>query len=218
MNIGYFKYYIFIWSAACILALIVILRNSSSCVIFRKSYFLFLSKPWKIITFMIATASMTLMAPFSGDYTWDYYDALSMSFMTFYTAPWAVGIFYRFFKRMVSFGQMYAALCIMFFVSSWFYDLYILLRDGFYPPTWLHNLLISSTLFFAAGLFWNLDWEKDKGVVFAFQWDDWIDHPSESKFLKIILFAFPLMFFVFIILAMFLFNYFYAFIEQIKFY
>jgi hypothetical protein len=55
------------------------------------------------------------------------------------------------------------ALCLWLFSASWSYDLYLLLRDGSYPVTWLANLFASSLLYLSAGLFWNLHWTARTG-------------------------------------------------------
>ena len=43
------------------------------------------------MTFVVATAGITLIAPYSGDPTWDYVDSVFMSVLAFATAPWVVG-------------------------------------------------------------------------------------------------------------------------------
>ena len=128
---------------------------------------------------------MTLIAPYTGDHTWDYIDAAGMAVLTFLTAPWAVGVFYRVFRRQASLADVYIALCLMLFGSSWFYDAYILWRDSVYPATWLQNLIISPTLYIAGGLFWNLDYEEGIGIRFAFQRSDWFRVVPESGFRRI---------------------------------
>jgi len=52
-------------------------------------------------------------------------------------------------------------------------DLYILLRDKIYPPTWYNNLYISGGITFIAGLFWNLYYRDDHGLTFAFTMEEW---------------------------------------------
>jgi hypothetical protein len=149
-----------------------------------------------VLTFLVATTVTTLAAPYSGDCTWDYCDAIGMSVLTFVTAPWAIGAIYRCFMRSLSWSDLYVALCLMFFASSWFYDGYILIRDGHYPDTWLPNLFISVPIYIAAGLFWNLDWKKGHGVLFLFRHPNWYLEHSGAKFSQIIWVALPFMVFV----------------------
>ena len=47
------------------------------------------------------------------------------------------------------------------------YDFYILARDRFYPRSWWSNLIASSVLYVAGGMFWNLEHREGRGVVFA---------------------------------------------------
>ena len=58
-----------------------------------------ISKTWKLITFIIAFISFNLIGPFSGDPTWDLYTSSAMSLLTYLSAPWSVGIFYKFLKK-----------------------------------------------------------------------------------------------------------------------
>jgi len=44
-------------------------------------------------------------------------------------------------------GSTPTSLCVWLFSASWFYDLYIVLRDGSYSPYWLPNLFLSSILY-----------------------------------------------------------------------
>lgn len=195
------------WVSACIVAFIIIMRNPRSVALFRRSYLRFILKPWKVVTFLVAASVMTLAAPYSGDYTWDYFDASVMSLMTFLTAPWAVGVLYCFIRGRETPAQAYVALCTMLFVSGWFYDAYILLRDGFYPPTWLYNLPLSSFLFIVAGLLWNLDWQEGRGVVYAFQRETWFEHSSGTGFKKVFWVALLFMSFVAFIIGLFVWDF-----------
>lgn len=178
MNI-FFKIYTLLWILMCLGALLICIRNRESFVFFHKKYWLFLFKPWKLITITIACLFMTLIAPYSGDYTWDYIDGSVMSLLTCFTAPWSVGILYRFWKkRKISFKQVFVTLCFWMFSISWFYDIYMYLRDNVYPPTWYSNIPLSSICYICAGLLWSLDWKKEKGVFMSFDEDDW---PNISK-------------------------------------
>ena len=87
--------YLVCWISACIIAFSMFIKDRNAYPFFNRDYWLFLSKPWKVITFLMATSGMTAIAPNSGDPTWDYFDAIFMSLLTFLTAPWAIGALYK---------------------------------------------------------------------------------------------------------------------------
>ena len=191
------KLYIAGWTAACFVAVGMLIKKRIELQSNLKPYLKFLLVPWKLITFIIAAAGITLVAPYSGDYTWDYLDAIVISMLIYLTAPWSIGVFYRFFQKRSFLSDVYLAICFTLFSSSWFYDGYIFWRDGIYPPTWLSNLIISPTFYIAAGLFWNLDYETGKGAVFAFQHKDWFRHEFKTPVRKILWIMAPFMLFAF---------------------
>jgi hypothetical protein len=75
-----------------------------------------------------------------------------MSVLAFTTAPWVVGTLYLGVQRRVSWAHVYIAICLWLFSASWSYDLYLVIRDGAYPNTWLANLFASSVLYMRWGL------------------------------------------------------------------
>ena len=159
--------------------------------------------PWKVITFVIAATGMTVIAPYTGDPTWDTVDALFMSVLTYLTAPWAVGILYRALRRKAGWGETYIAACLWLFSASWSYDLYLVWRDGIYPPTWQANLYLSSILYLLAGMFWNLDWTAGRGLHFAFMQDGWPAPNPNPVFAKLLWLGLPIMLFVAILILAF---------------
>lgn len=184
--------YILSWSLCLIVAVVLFLRKGH----IRDNisdYRLFLFVPWKTATFIIAAAGITLAAPYSGDPTWDYLGSIVMSALTFLTAPWAIGAIFRSLKARARWSDIFIALCLMLFASSWFYDTYILLRDGVYPATWLLNLIISPTFYITAGLFWNLEHHPERGMIFSFQRDTWYHENSRTSFRRLIWIAIPRM-------------------------
>lgn len=201
----FFHIYILVWGSACIFSVILYLIDKDSYAFSHPNYWRFLLMPWKLVTFVIATIGLTVIAPYTGDPTWDYFDALFMSLLTFFTAPWAIGVMYKVAKKELPFRQAFVAICIWMFSASWSYDLYLLIRDGYYPATWLPNIFESSALYISAGLLWNLDWRKEKGVIFSFMERDWPVPSSHSVFHKILWFALPLMIFVTLLILLFLF-------------
>lgn len=145
---------------------------------------------------------MVLIAPYSGDATWDYLDAFFMAVLTYATAPWVAGIFYKFRLHKVSAKQAYIALCVWLFSASWSYDIYLLLRDKYYPFTWYANMVLSSILYWCGGLLWSLDWQPDKGVFLSFITEGWPEISRGNVFGKIIKKGFIYILVVVILLGM----------------
>jgi hypothetical protein len=202
---SFFYLYISLWASACLFAIVLYILYRESFSITFQGYFRFLFKFWKIVTFIISATGLTLIAPYTGDPTWDYIDAMFMSLLTYCTAPWAIGVLFKTLKRELSSKHAYVAFCVWLFSASWSYDLYILIRDGSYPITWLSNIFASSVLYILAGLLWNLDWRKERGMIFSFMEDDWPGVSTHSVFPKILLFALPIIALVgFLILFFFL--------------
>ncbi len=166
------KIYFICWVCAVAAAFITMIWNRNDCVFFKKSYWIFLFEPWKVLTFLLATAIITIAAPYSNDPTWDTQDSILISVLTYTFIPWSMAVIYRRIKYKTFKNQFFAAL-ILFFVPCWAYDFYILLRDGKYPIMWCENLYLSGGIVFLAGLFWNLTWQENKGVIFAFTLDEW---------------------------------------------
>lgn len=185
--------YLFLWGIACVIALVFLVRQRKVLELFKVSYWRYILQIWKVVTFVIATIGLVVLAPYTGDPTWDYIDATFMSVLTYVTAPWVVGVLYRNYKKMHSWGQVYIAFCLWMFSASWSYDLYLLIRDGFYPNTWFSNIFASSVLYLSAGLLWNLKWVKGRGVVFGFMESDWFGEAGNNSFYKVLWFALPFM-------------------------
>lgn len=189
----FFTAYVISWTTASFVALLLLVANRRRFVLFQRRYLLFLFRRWKIVTFGIAAAGLILIAPYTGDATWDYIDAGFMSVLTYLTAPWTAGILYRAIRGKGSYVEAYCAVCVWLFSSSWSYDLYLLLKYGAYPVTWLPNIFASSVLYAAAGLMWNVEWREGRGVIFGFMTDEW-PRPGEGReFNKIVWLAIPIM-------------------------
>ncbi len=181
------------WIAACLLAASLIVRQRADLELFQARYWRFLLQGWKVATFVVATVFLTVIAPYTGDPTWDYVDALFMSALTFVTAPWVMGTLYLAIRRRVALARAYIAACVWLFSASWSYDLYILLRDGAYPETWLPNLFLSSVLYVSAGLLWSLEWSERRGVVLQFTEPYWPERDAVRRLGRIVWFALPFM-------------------------
>lgn len=165
--------YTITWALLCGAAIVVMLSESRSYVLLSRAYWRYLSAPWKIVSFGIAFGFFLIVAPYTGDPTWDRVDASFMSLLTFATAPWSVGTLYRVAQRKLPARQAFVASCAALLSASWSYDLYVFLRDGFYPRSWFGNLIASSVLYAAAGLMWNLAHVPGRGVIFGFMDDAW---------------------------------------------
>lgn len=174
-----FRVYLTAWCAATLLAVLVAYRARRHLSLFGAAYRRSLSRPWKLGSFALAAGFFVVIAPVSGDPTWDVVDAAMMSVLTYLGAPWAVGTLYRALRRRSSGTEVYVALVAWMFSASWCYDGWLVLRDGRYPPTWASNILASSILYLSAGLFWSVTQAPGRGVVFSFMLDEW-PSPNEA--------------------------------------
>jgi hypothetical protein len=187
------KIYTLAWMLFCAIALIVFLIDKRSYVLSQREYWISIVKPWKLATFLLAGISMMVMAHYTGDPTWDAYDAGFMSLFTYATAPWAVGSLYRIVIRRLPRRQLFVVSAVWMFTVSWSYDIYILARDGRYSPMWFSNIFASSLLYFLAGILWNLDWKKGTGIILSFREEKWPYVTREKVFGKLAWFALPVM-------------------------
>lgn len=189
----FFIWYMTIWMLACLVAIGIYSRDPAAFAFSLPAYRRFISVPWKLATLVVATIGITLIAPYTGDPTWDYFDAFFMAVLTFLGAPWVVGVLFLVGRRRLPLKQMYVAVCLWMFSASWSYDFYLVLRDGRYPNTWLPNIFASSVLYISAGLLWNLDWRAERGMTFSFMESDWPSVHPTSAFNKIFWVALPFM-------------------------
>lgn len=185
--------YIAAWSISLIFTVLwVILRGDRLCI-FSQDYVKFILVSWKWITAILATGLLIGLAPYANDPSWDRVDAAFMSVLTFLTAPWVVGTWGRNHRFKSPLAVRTLALLLGLFVSSWSYDLYLFLRDGQYPVTWLGNLLVGPLLYTGAGLFWNLAWGEEKGIHFSYLDSGWPATNRPTSFRKIVIPAVILM-------------------------
>lgn len=189
------KAYVALWAFACAVAVGLYLVGRDRYVISQPRYWQFLAEPWKLAAFVAGASLITLVAPYTGDPTWDYVDGFFMSVFCFTTAPWVVGILYQAARRRARWDELYIAVCAWLFSASWSYDIYLLWRDGYYPITWFANLFASSLIYLCAGLFWNLEYLPGRGVIFSFMREGWPSRPLQSSVLRIaawgLVFAIP---------------------------
>lgn len=204
MTIGLYCYVI-CWVLFCILNIYFLVSDAKSFTICSVNYFLFLVRPWKMITFLMAMLGIVAIAPYTEDPTWDYINASFMSVLTFITAPWSIGIIYKSLKSKSLSKSFFLAVCFWMFSASWSYDLYLLIRDRYYPITWFPNIFASSVLYISAGLLWNLDWRVERGVTFSFLEEDWFFIEKASNFGKIFWVGLPFMVIAFCAIIFFIF-------------
>lgn len=190
---NFFVIYMALWVLACLIAAVLMVRLRSTLELFQWPYWAGLFQGWKIVSFLIAATGLVLVAPYTGDPTWDHVDALFMSLLTYATAPWVVGTFYRTIRGTKHYLHTYIAMCVWMFSASWSYDLYLVLRDGSYPITWFSNIFASSVLYFSAGLLWSLENVKGRGVIFGFMDPRWPLVPKTENFTRIVWYALPFM-------------------------
>jgi len=173
------RWYIAAWGSACVAALVVAAVRGRSFAIARRAYWIGLARPWKLVTFAGAFAGIVLVAPRSGDPTWDHVDAAFMALLTFLTAPWSLGVLVRASRRASTASEIYVAVCTWLFSASFSYDIYLFVRDHAYPVTWWANLFASTGLYFCGGAMWSL---RGGQPMFAFLRDDWPASLADGSF------------------------------------
>lgn len=193
------------WLLLCVVAVVLVSRQPEQHALLKCAYWQMILEPWKLLSALTATIGFMVMAPYTGDPTWDYLDAFFMSALTYATAPWVVGVFYRAARRKEPWQAVYVAVCCWFFSASWSYDLYIWVRDGQYPLTWTSNIVASSFLYLMAGMLWNLEFSPGRGVQFGFMAEPW-PQPAAQRSWRLVWIALPIMLLVAILMAQFLEN------------
>jgi hypothetical protein len=148
---------------------------------------------------------VTFAGRFTNDETWDVVTGSGMAILTFLTAPWVVGLIYQVLRGRRPLRYLIVALALLLFSSSWFYDGYLLWRDGVYTRRWAGNLMLSPFIYVAAGLLWNLeakesqDFREGWNFRFSFVREDWPSRPVDTRFGPLILASIP-----FILIAAFI--------------
>lgn len=184
--------YVAFWICFCLFAVAIVLRDRKTLRLEWADYLRFLMVPWKLVIFIPALLFVTFAGRFTDDETWDVVTGAGMSVLTFVTAPWALGLFYQVLTRKRSLRYLIVAIAACLFSSSWFYDGYLLMRDGSYTPRWLGNLLLSPIIYMAAGLLWNLEARVEGGFRFSFVRADWPKPPVDKSFRPLLIVCIPL--------------------------
>lgn len=185
------RFYVAGWCAFTILAALVAWR---SVRIDWRAALRFLLVPWKVALFVPAILFVTFAGRFTDDETWDVISGGGMSILTVLTAWWSVGTAVRVLRRRAPARELLVAAATTLFSSSWFYDGYLLLRDGAYTQRWQGNLMLSPTIYLCAGLLSNLEIDEAGALTFAFTRPDWPQPRATSKRvrLRLVLVALPL--------------------------
>jgi hypothetical protein len=199
LNISpFFAKYIAVWAPFCLVAVVILVWDRKRVVPEWPEYLRFLSVPWKLCLFVPAFLFVAFAGRYTNDETWDVVTGSGMAILTFLTAPWVVGLIYEVFAGRKPWRYLMVALALLLFSSSWFYDGYLLLRDGMYTRRWLGNLMLSPFIYVAAGLLWNLE-AKESGEFrdgwnfrFSFVREDWPSRPVDTRFGPLVLASIPL--------------------------
>ena len=155
--------------AFCLLAAVLALKDV------RPSWadeLAFLTVPWKLALFAPAIVFVTCAGRYTDDETWDMVSGGGMAALTFLTAGWSIGTLAKVVMGERPLSHAVVALALGLFASSWFYDGYLLLRDGAYTHRWLGNLMLSPIIYVSAGVLLNLE-VRGRGLGFAFTRPTW---------------------------------------------
>jgi hypothetical protein len=184
--------YILLWLSYCLLAGAIMVRDRMALRRRWRDYLRFLSVPWKLAIFAPAFLFVSFAGRFTDDETWDFVTGSGMSILTFLTAPWAIGLCCQVLAGMRPRRYLIVASALCLFSTSWFYDSYLLWRDGAYTQRWLGNLIASPVIYVAAGLLWNLEAEAGGRYTLSFKRRDWPNPPVDVSFRPLILISVPL--------------------------
>jgi hypothetical protein len=193
----FFLKYMAIWVSFCAVAVLILVWDRKRLFLEWREYLRFLSVPWKLCLFVLAFVFVTFAGRFTNDETWDFGTGSGMALLTFLTAPWVVGLIYQVFVGRRPLRYLIVALALLLFSSSWFYDAYLLWRDGVYTPRWAGNLMLSPFIYVAAGMLWNLEakdsgnFREHSGFRLSFVRADWPKRPVDTRFGPLVMVSIP---------------------------
>jgi hypothetical protein len=193
----FFVNYIAIWASFCLAAVLILVWDRKRLLQEWREYLRFLCVPWKLCVFAPAFIFVSVAGRYTNDETWDFGTGSGMAILTFLTAPWAIGLIYQVLIGRRPLRYLVVALALLLFSSSWFYDGYLLWRDGFYTRRWAGNLMLSPFIYVAAGLLWNLeakdswDFHDQRSFRFSFVRADWPSRPIDTRFGPLLLVSIP---------------------------
>jgi hypothetical protein len=188
----FFVKYVACWVTFCLLAAAILVLDRDRLRLEWRRYLSFLCMPWKVALFVPALLFVTFAGRYTDDETWDVVTGSGMSVLTFLTAPWSLGLVFQALTGRRPKRYLLVAAAMLLFSSSWFYDGYLLWRDGAYTPRWSGNLVLSPIIYGAAGLLWNLEAKGRFGFRFSFVREDWPSPPEDRRFLPLVLISIPL--------------------------
>lgn len=191
------------WISFCILAAAIVVKDRRALSAEWRQYVHFLCLPWKLAVFAPALVFVTFAGRYTNDETWDVVVGGGMSVLTFLSAPWAVGTVWKGFRRERPARLMLLAAALWLFSSCWFYDGYLLLRDGAYTSRWFGNLLLSPFIYLCAGLLWNHEARSRWLAALSFLREDWPAPPTDRRFGPIVLMGLPFALAGFVVLVAF---------------
>jgi len=200
----FFVKYLAIWASFCLVAVFILILDRKRLFLESREYLSSLCVPWKLCLFVPALIFVTFAGRYTNDETWDLVTGSGMAILTFLTAPWAIGLIYQVFVGRRPVRYLVVALALLLFSSSWFYDGYLLLRDGAYTGRWAGNLMLSPFIYVAAGMLWNLeakereDFGAGSGFRMSFVRADWPKRPVDTRFGPLVMISIP-----FIVIAAF---------------
>jgi hypothetical protein len=187
-----------IWASSCLVAVFILVWDRKRLVPEWRDYWRFLCVPWKLCLFVPAFLFVSFAGRYTNDETWDFVTGSGMALLTFLTAPWSIGLIYLVLAGRRPLRYLVVAIALLLFSSSWFYDAYLLWRDGAYTPRWAGNLMLSPFIYVAAGLLWNLEakdgWDirENSGFRLSFVRTDWPSRPVDTRFGPLVLVSIPL--------------------------
>lgn len=170
----------------------ILVRDRKRLAAELPSYLRFLAIPWKLCLFVPAFLFVTFAGRYTDDETWDIVTGGGMSLLTFLTAPWAAGVVWQVLTGRRPARYLWVAVALCLFSSSWFYDGYLLLRDGVYTHRWVGNLILSPIIYWAAALLWNLEAKPGGWCRLGFVREDWPEPPSDRRIAPLLIPAIPL--------------------------
>lgn len=180
--------YLVSWIAFCTLALVLFVKDVT---VDWRVHLSALFVPWRVAVFLPAIVFVTFAGRYTNDETWDVICGGGMSVLTVVTSGWSVGTLARALRREVGFSHAIVALAVALFSSSWFYDGYLLWRDGAYTHRWFGNLQLSPIIYACAGLLMNLELRAGR-LAFSFSRADWPTPRREALSWKLVAASVPL--------------------------
>jgi hypothetical protein len=194
----FFAKYMATWVSFCLIAVVILIWERKRLAPEWREYSRFLCVPWKLWLFVPALVFVSFAGRYTNDETWDVVTGSGMAILTFLTAPWVVGLIYQVLAGRRPLRYLVVALALLLFSSSWFYDGYLLWRDGTYTHRWSGNLMLSPFIYVAAGLLWNLEAKNsagiyaDSGFRLSCVREDWPSRPLDTRFGPIMFVSIPL--------------------------